>query len=160
MIGGHNAFKKSPEPMPVIQHKVSINRSVTDVFRFVADFKNNPKWQPTSVSLERSGQIRLGDMVVGTRRVMGRMAHVNADVVEYSPNQTIVYTGIVGSYPFRTTLRFSHSTGGTELTESMDIRISWLFFWARPFVVSGLTGQIRTSLESLKTFMEAHRDRG
>lgn len=146
--------------MPTIQHKVTINRSVTDVFRFVSDFRNNAKWQPSAISLERSGQIRLGEMIVGQRRLMGRMVHVNADVVDYSPNQTIVFSGVMGGYPFRTTLKFNHVSGGMELTEIMEVRISWLYFWSRPFVLNGLDGQIRNSLESLKAYMESHRDRG
>ncbi|MBZ0291181.1 MAG: SRPBCC family protein [Anaerolineae bacterium] len=145
--------------MPTLQHKVSINRSVTDVFKFVSDFSNNSKWQPSSVSMERSGQLRLGEMIVGKRRLMGRMAFVNADVVDYSPNQTIAYTGVMGGYPFRSTLKFNHATGGVELTEIIDVRIPWMYFWARPFVLSALNGQIQKSLESLKTYMEAHRDR-
>jgi hypothetical protein len=146
--------------MPVIQHKISINRSVTDVFRFVADFSNNPKWQPNAIRLERSGVVRLGEMIVGTRRIMGRMVHVNADVVDYSPNQTIAFTGIMGSYPFRSTYKFYYGGGGTEMTEILDIRIPWIYFWTRPFVMSGLDGQIQTSLANLKSFMDSHKDRG
>lgn len=146
--------------MPVIEHKIQINRSVNDVFKFMVDFSNNPKWQPSSIRLERSGTVKLGEMVVGTRRVMGRMVHVNADVVDYAPNQTIAYTGVMGSFPFRSTYKFYFGGGGTELTEIMDVRISWLYFWARPFVMGGLDGQIRTSLQNLKSFMDSHKDRG
>lgn len=146
--------------MAVIEHKVNISRPVTDVFRFVSDFSNNPKWQPDSIRLERAGQLKLGEMVVGQQRLMGRMVHVNADVVDYGPNQIIAYTGIMGSYPFRTTYRFAFGSGGTELTQTMDVRISWLFFWARPFVVSSLDSQMRTALDNLKNYMNAHKDRG
>ena len=146
--------------MPVIEHKISINRSVTDVFKFLVDFSNNPKWQPDSIQLERNGQIKLGDMIVGTRRLMGRRVHVNADVVDYSPNQTIAFTGIMGSYPFRTTYKFYFGGGGTELTEIMDIRIPWIYFWVRPFLLPAIERQIRTSLENLKEYMNAHKDRG
>jgi uncharacterized protein YndB with AHSA1/START domain len=141
--------------MPVISHKVSINRPVTEIFRFVADFHNNPQWQPDSIRLERAGQVKVGEMVVGTRRVMGRMVHVNADVVEFVPNQTIAYTGIMGSYPFRTTYKFAFASSGSEVTEIMDIRIMWLYFLFRPFILNGLDGQIKTSLENLKKVMEA-----
>ena len=145
--------------MPVIEHKISINRSVTDVFKFLVDFSNNPKWQPDSIQLERNGHIKLGDMIVGTRRLMGRRVHVNADVVDYSPNQTIAFTGIMGSYPFRTTYKFYFGGGGTELTEIMDIRIPWIYFWVRPFLLPAIERQIRTSLENLKEYMNAHKDR-
>src|SRR5690606_7530770 len=127
------------------EHKISINRSVTDVFKFLVDFSNNPKWQPNSIRLERNGHVKLGDMIVGTRRVLGRQVHVNADVVDYSPNQTIAFTGIMGAYPFRTTYKFYFGGGGTDFTEIMDVRIPWIYFWARPLLIPGLDGQIRTS---------------
>lgn len=141
--------------MPVIEHKVNINRSVTEIFKFVADFHNNPQWQPESIQLQRAGQVKVGEMVVGTRRVMGRTVHVNADVVEYVPNQKIAYTGIMGSYPFRTTYTFNFASSGAEVTEIMDIRIMWLYFMFRPFVVSSIDSQMKTSLENLKKVMEA-----
>jgi uncharacterized protein YndB with AHSA1/START domain len=145
--------------MPVIEHKVMINRTVTDIFRFVSDFNNNSKWQPSSMQLDKAGKVKIGDMVVGRQRIMGQMQHVNADVVDYSPNQRIIYSGIMGGYPFRTTYNFNFSgAGGTEVTMTLEIRIPWFQFFLRPFVLSGLNGQVVTSLENLKQFMEGRRD--
>lgn len=147
--------------MPVIEHKITIDRSVAEIFRVMADFGNNPKWQPSSIRLERSGKVKIGEMVVGMQRIMGRMQHVNADVVDYSPNQRIAYTGIMGSYAFRTTYDFSFSgTGSSQVTIKTDIRIPWWYIMFRPFVVSGLNRQIATSLENLKQYMEDRRDLG
>jgi uncharacterized protein YndB with AHSA1/START domain len=147
--------------MPVVEHKVLINRSVSDIFRFMSDFANNPKWQPSSMNLEKAGKVRIGDMVVGTQRIMGRMQHVNADVVDFSPNQKIAYTGIMGSFPFRTTYSFNFSgVGGTEVTIMTDIRIPWLYFLFRPFVMAGVKSQTVASLENLKQFLESRRDLG
>ena len=39
--------------MPVIEQRVNINRSVTDIFRFMTDFGNNPRWQSSGTKLER-----------------------------------------------------------------------------------------------------------
>lgn len=147
--------------MPAIEHKITINRSVAEIFRFMTDFSNNPKWQPDSIQLERSGKVKVGDMVVGMQRVMGRMQHVNADVVDYVPNQKLAYTGIMGIYPFRTTYSFDFSgAGGTQVTVLTDIRIPWLYIMFRPFVLSGLNKQTQTSLDNLKAFLEARRDLG
>ena len=147
--------------MPVVEHKVMINRSVAEIFRFMADFSNNPKWQPDSIQLERSGRVKVGDMVVGMQRVTGRMQHVNADVVDYVPNQKIAYTGIMGSYPFRTTYSFDFSgAGGTQVTIMTDVRIPWIYIVFRPFVMGGLNRQMQTSLENLKAYLDARRDLG
>ena len=147
--------------MPVVEHKVLINRSVSDIFRFMSDFANNPKWQPASMHLEKAGKVKIGEMVVGTQRIMGRMQHVNADVVDYSPNQKIAYTGIMGNYPFRTTYNFNFSgAGGTEVSIMTDIRIPWFYFLFRPFVLAGLKSQTVTALDNLKQFLEGRRDLG
>ena len=147
--------------MPVIEHKVLINRSASEIYRFITDFGNNPKWQPPSMQLERAGKVKLGDMIVGKRRIMGRMAFVNADVVDTAPNQKLVYSGMMGGYPFRTTYDLNFSgAGGTQVTIRVDIRIPWFYFLWRPFVVSGVRGQVVASLDSLKEYLEARRDLG
>ena len=142
--------------MPTIQHSVSIDRPVTVCFRFVADFSNGPQWQPPGVRLERAGQIKtVGDMIVGQRRLMGRMVHVNADVVDFVPNQTIAFSGIMGAYPFRTTYKFAFSTGGCTITATTDIRIPWFAFMFRPFVLSSINGQMQQALANLKKALES-----
>jgi hypothetical protein len=147
--------------MPVIEHKVAINRSVADIYRFMSDFSNNPKWQPPSMRLERAGKVRIGDMIVGTQRIMGQMRHVNADVVDTSPNQRLAYTGVMGGFPFRTTYNFNFAgPGGTQVSITTDIRIPWFNFMFRPFVVAGVRSQTVTALENLKEFLEARRDLG
>lgn len=147
--------------MPVAEHKVTINRSVAEVFRFMADFSNNPKWQPAGIQLERSGKVRVGDMVVGMQRIMGQMRHVNADVIDYSPNQRIVYKGVMGNYGFRTTYDFNFSGGsGTEVAIVTDVRIPWWHIMFRPFVMRGIDSQIQTSLQNLKQYLDDRRDLG
>ncbi len=144
--------------MPVIEQRVNINRSVTDIFRFMTDFGNNPRWQPSGMKLERVGKVRMGDMIVGHQRMLGRMQFVNADVVDYLPNQRLAYTGVMGGYNFRTTYDFSLAQGGTDVIIRTDIRIPWYLFMFRPFVLGGVRGQISASLERLKQVMEDRLD--
>lgn len=146
--------------MPVIEHRVNINRSVADIFRFMTDFGNNPRWQPSGMKLERVGKVRMGDMIVGHQRMLGRMQFVNADVVDYSPNQRLAYTGVMGGYNFRTTYDFNFAGSGTEVIIRTDIRIPWYLFMFRPFVLGGLRRQTTNSLERLKQVMEDRLDLG
>ena len=141
-----------------IQHTVSINRQVSDVYRFVTDFSNHSRWQPAGVQLERAGQVKIGDMVVGTRRLAWRRVQVNADVIDIVPNQKLVYSGVMGGFAFRTTYNFKFAAGGSELTEITEIRVQWWFFFLRPLDVSSLRGQITAALEKLKQVMEARAD--
>jgi len=146
--------------MPLIEQRVTINRPVTDIFRFMSDFGNNPRWQPAGIRLERVGKVRLGDMIVGHQRMLGRMQFVNADVVDYAPNQRLAWSGVMGGYAFRTTCDFSHAAGGTEVIVRTDIRIPWFLFMLRPFVLGGLRSQTAPSLPRLKQVMEDRLARG
>ena len=147
--------------MPVAEHQVLINRPVTDIFRFMSDFNNNSKWQPASMSLDKAGKVRIGDMVVGKQRMLGRMQFVNADVIDISPNQKVVYKGVMGGYPFQTTYRYDFTgAGGTQVSIITELRIPWFMFFVRPFVMAGVDGQIATSLQNLKEYMENRRDLG
>jgi len=144
--------------MPLIEQRVTINRSVTDIFRFMSDFGNNPRWQPSGMRLERVGKVRMGDMIVGHQRMLGRMHFVNADVVDYAPNQRLAYTGVMGGYNFRTTYDYNRAAGGTEVIIRTDLRIPWFMFFLRPFVLSGVRRQMAASLEKLKQVMEDRLD--
>jgi hypothetical protein len=145
--------------MPVIEQKVMINRSASEIYRFIVDFGNNPKWQPNSMQFERAGKVKLGDMIVGMQRIMGRMTHVNADVVEVAPNQRIIYSGVMGGYPFRTTYNLNFSgVGGAEVSISTNIRIPWLHVMFRPFILGDVKGQTTRALNGLKEYLEARRD--
>jgi uncharacterized protein YndB with AHSA1/START domain len=137
-----------------IQHSVTISRQISEVFRYVADFSNHSQWQASGVHMERAGQVRVGDMVVGTRRLGGRMVQVNADVVELVPNQKLAISGVMGGFPFRTTYSFKFVAGGSEVTENTEIRVMWWYFFLRPFVIGSLRSQIRTGLENLKQLLD------
>jgi uncharacterized protein YndB with AHSA1/START domain len=41
--------------MPSAQNTVTINRPVADVFAFVVDKRNDPKWRPGVASIEKEG---------------------------------------------------------------------------------------------------------
>lgn len=144
--------------MAVIKHKININRSVSDIFRFVSNFANTPKWQPASVSLERSGQLKLAEMIVGSQKFLGRKQFVNADVVDYIPNQKIEYSGVMGGYPFRTTYKFDFSNNGTDVLVTTEVTLRWWSFLVKPFIVRAVDSQSKAALENLKQVMEARQD--
>ena len=63
-----------------------------------------------------------------------------------------------GRYNFRTTYDYNRVGGGTEVIIRTDIRIPWFMFFVRPFVLSGVRGQMSASLEKLKQVMEDRLD--
>ena len=46
--------------MPKIEMSIVINRPVEEVFAFLSDFENNPKWQATSVEARKISEGPVG----------------------------------------------------------------------------------------------------
>lgn len=143
--------------MPQIECSVSINRPISEVFGFVADFRNAPKWQGDVEEVFLSdSSMRVGVMVTQTRRsrLLGWRLDLNADIITYQPNKLIEYKGILGRFPIHGEISFSSSRGVTEVTEAMNIRMGFLYGIYSPFMAGTMRRRTSVALQSLKTMME------
>lgn len=143
--------------MPQIECSVSINRSVSEVFSYVADFRNAPKWQGDVEEVFLSdSSLRVGVMVTQTRktRLLGWRLDLNADIITYQPNKLIEYKGILGRFPIHGEISFSSSRGVTEVSEALNIRMGFLYGIYSPFLAGTMRRRTNVALQSLKTMME------
>lgn len=112
--------------MAQIEHSIVINRPVSDVFAFVTDFNNCPKWQPDVVGVHQSeGKVRVGSMITLRRRlrVLFYQLDINADVIDVQPNKKLEYKGTMGFFPFTASYTFEPQGRSTRVTEALDVRV-------------------------------------
>lgn len=143
--------------MPQIECSVSINRPISEVFSFVADFRNAPKWQGDVEEVFLSdSSMRVGVMLTQTRksRLLGWRLDLNADIITYQPNKLIEYKGILGRFPIHGEISFASSRGVTEVTEAINIRMGFLYGIYSPFMAGTMRRRTSIALQSLKTMME------
>ncbi len=92
------------------EHHVEIERPATEVFPFLADCENNPRWQSgmqscrwTSGRDAETGAIEVGATYEQHARFMGRAIDTHFRVTEYVPGQRISIESTVSTFPIQVT---------------------------------------------------------
>ncbi len=76
-----------------VEKSIVIDRPAEEVFAFVADQTNAPRWQSGLVEVRRTtaGALGIGTQHAFVRKFMGRRLEANNEYIAYEPNETIVF---------------------------------------------------------------------
>lgn len=79
-----------------VEDSIVIARPIGEVFTFVADQTNAPRWQDGLLEVRRitDGPPGVGTRHVAVRRFMGRKLELTNEYVHYEPNTKITFTGL------------------------------------------------------------------
>ena len=103
--------------MPTLEGRATIARPQAEVFAFVANAENNPRWhahvQETRWLDDRETGLGRRGRQVG--RLFGRRWEFVAEVVEWDPPRLVAFQVIEG-YPARTTIRVEPAHEGSAMT--------------------------------------------
>lgn len=115
--------------MTHIRGQVVINRPVEDVFDFVADECNEPRYNPSMRSAERlsPGPIRAGTRFHGQIVNMGRPYDVDIVYRRFERPHVLASSIHMSSMDVEGTLRFDPVPGGTRMRWAWDVRFHGLF---------------------------------
>lgn len=110
--------------MASFEHTVEIERPVEDVFAFLAEPANFPRWQPSlrEVRPRRNGPLRPGLEVTEVRRFLGRELETTWTCTEHRPNVRSVIESAEGPVPFRGTFRLEPVGTRTRFTWTVETR--------------------------------------
>jgi uncharacterized protein YndB with AHSA1/START domain len=138
-----------------VEDNVVIRRPLDEVFAFVADAENDPKWRDDHLETVRTsdGPIGPGTTYREVIKFMGRM-EARAQIVEYEPRRRVALR--LTSGPLRPTLTYSFepADGGTRLTYRVDLRTSGLFRLMEPLMPGTIRKQWRGNFGNLKRILE------
>jgi uncharacterized membrane protein len=107
--------------VPSASHSVTINRPASEVFAFVADGENAPRWRWGVLDIQRvSGQGVGAVYRQGVRGPAGRRIAADYEVTAYEPDRLMAFKTIGG--PVRPTgqFRLQEADGATTLTLSLQ----------------------------------------
>jgi len=136
---------------------ITINRPVEEVFAFVSDVLNGPKWQPALVETRRitEGSLGIGTQYAGVRKFMGRRMESVIEYTTYELNKKLVFKSISGSSPLEQSFLFEPTTEGTRITSRLDLQTSGLMGLAEPLIASGLKREVDANFRTLKDLLES-----
>src|SRR5512143_291695 len=108
--------------MPKIELSIVINRPVEEVFAFLSDFENNPKWQSTSVEARKisEGPVGAGTTYQAVTTILGRRINSEQEITQYEPNRLVARKSTAGPFPFEVEVKFERAEGGTRVTAAID----------------------------------------
>jgi carbon monoxide dehydrogenase subunit G len=135
---------------------ILIDRPVKDVFAFVADPNNMPKWNSAVVSLE---QITPGDVGVGTKfksvcEMMGRRIEGEMQVTAYEPDTKCGFQVNAGPMQVDITLSFKTVGTGTKVSLNAQGNPAGFFKIAEGMMTGRVKSMMEENLARLKSQLE------
>lgn len=104
---------------------VTIDRPPAEVFAYLAQFENIPRW---NYAIRETRKLTSGLVGVGTRyrqvRTLPSRSEEEFEVVEFEPHRRLAVDGDLALLHGRVTYVLDDSNGATTLTNSMDLRAS------------------------------------
>ena len=143
--------------MVKVEHSVTIDRSPSEVFDYIADPSKLPEWQSTALeaSTESGGPLALGARAVEVRKFLGRRMESTMEVTAYEPGRELSFKVVSGPVPFRVTQMLSAADGGTRIDIVLEGDPGGFFKLAEPLVARAAKRQLEADFSTLKDLLEA-----
>jgi polyketide cyclase/dehydrase/lipid transport protein len=140
--------------MLTVARGVVINRPIEQVFTFVANFENEPQYNPSLLSMRKTspGAIGLGTTWQEKVRLAG--TH-NRTVTVYEPHHILAYQNDGRPFPVEITFHFASVPGGTQLTASPKIQPGGIFKLGAPLFHLLLPKLVERIVSHIKKVLEA-----
>jgi hypothetical protein len=142
----------------MIQHEASIqlDRSVEQVFAFLAEPRNLPTWQSNLIEIEQltEGPLRVGAQIREVRRLGQRPSENRAEVQVFEPNRRFALKTTTQP-PVTVSYRFDAENGGTRLQYRFVMQTSGLMRLLEPLIAGAIKKQSDQDFEKLKHILES-----
>ena len=142
--------------MHAFDNTVTIARPAGEVFAFLADFQNVPRW---NYAIEQTRKLSPGPVRVGTAyrqtRTIPRRSEEGFEVTVFEPPSRLAIHGRIG--PFQATARYllEPVAGGTRLTNHVELEpSSALLRLVGPLAVPSVKAAVARNLTALKELLE------
>jgi uncharacterized membrane protein len=139
-----------------VDESVVIERPAEDVFAYVSDGTNAPRWQRGLREVRRTteGPIGLGSRHTVERDFLGRRLTLTNEFTRYEPN-TLVTFEWTGTVPGQASnIVEPVGMARTRLISRVEMRPSRLLRLTEPVMSAGLTRDVRANLVTLKRLLE------
>lgn len=134
-----------------------LDRPMKDVFAFVSDLRNGPKWQSQLVEVQQtsSGPIGVGTTYKTTGELMGRRLEGNAEVTDYQPDSMFGFKMDAGPVQVRAIINLKPAGTGTRLSLKGEGNPGGVFKLAEGALAKQIKSQMEANLARLKSVLEA-----
>jgi uncharacterized protein YndB with AHSA1/START domain len=144
-----------------IEGEIAIDRPVDEVFDFVADERNEPRYNPRILRVHKltPGPLGQGTRFRAETTAMGRRAGIAIQYTAYQRPRRLESSIYMSAADIQGTLTFDPAAGRTRMTWSWDMRLRGLFRLLAPIIARSGRRQEQATWASLKQFLEGQLDR-
>ena len=136
----------------------TIRRPIADVFAFVADARNIPRWHADTaeVRLLRGDGRQAGSRVLDVIQTgKGKRTEAMVEITRYELDRLWAFSAELGSFGgFDGCYRFEVVPAGTRVTFTEDLRLRGLFRLLRPLVRRQVGQTARANFARLRALLE------
>lgn len=143
--------------MESFQNALTIRRPVEDVFAFLADLENVPKWNHAidSTTKTSAGPVGVGSTYLQVRTEPKRSEEA-FEVTVFEAARRLAIDGEIGPFHARVDYRLEPFEGATRLTNVVELEpASTVSRLLAPFATSRVKTAVAQNLDTLKRILEA-----
>jgi hypothetical protein len=143
--------------MTTIQHTVTIDRPVQEVFDYLMDIRNDPVWSANIVGVGKGAgePVEVGLDFEETYRFLGVRMPLTFRVTEHAPPRRSAVEITKGAIPGRGSYDLEAHNGGTRLTATAETDAHGFFRLAEPVFARMARRDFVASCAQLKDILES-----
>ncbi len=136
---------------------IVIKCPVEEVFVFLADHRNDVRWQEglLEVRVMPEGSVGLGTRVTAVRKFLGRRAESTTEVSEFIANQKEAFKTVAGPVYASGWMLCRAQDGSTAVSQHVEMQTHGFFAFADPVVAASLRRVIAAGLGDVKDLLES-----
>jgi uncharacterized membrane protein len=141
--------------MKKVEAGITIKRPVEQVFAFISNAENNPKWATGAIEVTKvtEGMVGVGTVWRPVATFLGKRIEGEGHVIEYEPNRRYTVRS-EKPFPFELHYTFEGIEGGTRVNLTREADPGGFFKLAEPLLMKTVKNQIETDLANLKNVLE------
>ncbi|MEM7030219.1 MAG: SRPBCC family protein [Chloroflexota bacterium] len=137
---------------------IDIHRLPEEVFAYITNFENNPKWQKgmKSCTFTSEGPVGVGTTYDQVASFFGKTIVTKFKVIEYEPNRMVKFVSTESTFPLRILRAVEPIDGGTHVHAVIEGEPTGFFFkLLGPLLDRMVSSSINRDYARLKTLLEA-----
>lgn len=145
-----------------IEHEITLQDNIDDVFSFIANVENNPKWDSDYIMAKITSEEPIG---VGTEgksvlSILGKSYESTFTYDKYDPPHLVSKHITAGNIKMEVTNGLEEVDNGTQLTHYLEISHKGLKKIVEPFLAKKIKKQVHANLEQLKLYFRLKASAG
>lgn len=139
-----------------VETSVVINRPPEEVFAYISNFENNPRWQGgmKEARFTSQGPLGVGSTYAQIATFLGRRVESSFEVIDYQSNRLVKATSTSGSFPITFTRIVEPVDDGTQVSAIVEGDATGFFKLAQSLLARMVQRSVDADYASLKEILE------